>query len=74
MPHVKLTLEERLEKLTRYCADHSTPISLFFDPTDEQWHGTLDDSVGLGLGGSVADEYEGDLSTVLEAFEAELEI
>jgi hypothetical protein len=74
MPHVKVSLEERLEKLVRHCADHSTPISLFFDPTDEQWHGSLDDITGLGMGGLVAEEHSGDFDTVLEAMEAELEL
>lgn len=71
MPHVKTSLEERLEKLARHCADHNTPMSLYFDPDEETWSGALD-----GTGWSTTDlgaqEYSGDLEEVLEAFESEL--
>lgn len=66
MPHVNVSLEDRLEALARHCADHRTTMSLTFDPVDEQWSGSLDQGV--------EENYVGDLSSVVEAFEAELEI
>lgn len=66
MPHVKISLEDRLEKLARHCADHRTEMSITFDPVEEQWTGFLD------CGDE--EQYTGDLSSVVDAFEAELEI
>jgi hypothetical protein len=66
MPHVNVSLEDRLEALARHCADHRTTMSLKFDPVDEHWVGSLDSSI--------EDDFTGDLSSVVEAFESELEI
>lgn len=74
MPHVKVSLEERLEKLARHCADHNTPISLFFDPDSEEWSGALDGTGWMDGGEIDAEVYTGELDHVLESIEAELEI
>ena len=66
MPHVKESIEDRLEKLTQYCADHRTSINLSFCHVEEQWTGSLD--------AGVEEEYTGDFVSVLEALEAEVEI
>lgn len=66
MPHVTVTLEERLHKLARHCADHRTTMSLTFDPVDEQWLGQLDSHN--------EEDFTGDLESVVEALEAELEL
>jgi N12 class adenine-specific DNA methylase len=74
MPVVKQSLEERLERLVERCNYDRTPITLFFDPTDGQWHGALDDLTGHIAGSLVAEEHSGDFDDVLEALEAELEL
>lgn len=66
MPHVKISLEDRLAAITNHCAGRLTAVSFSFDPTSEQWSAFLDDDEE-GFTGE-------DLNTVVEALEAELEL
>lgn len=65
MPHAPVSLEDRLEAITNHCAGRLTAFTLTFDPTSEQWNAFLDDD---------EEGHTGDLISVVEAVEAELEL
>jgi len=66
MPVVEMTVEERLNEITRECSKQGIGLTLEYDPVEEKWYGSFDDS---------RHDIEGDtLEEVVEGLEAELNL
>lgn len=64
MPVVEMTVEERLNEITRECTKQGLGLTLEYDPVEELWCGFFDD----------CPEITGSFEDVIEGLEAELNL
>jgi uncharacterized protein (DUF302 family) len=64
MPVVEMTIEERINDITRECTKQGLGLVMEYDPVEELWTGYFDDSP----------EVKGTLDEVIDGLESELNL